>query len=639
MYNYWVGNMYLGSGGDFYATIFYDTNNSGYYCDPASTNRLNFVNANNIYINAGHMLYSDSGGWTGEYNKIQWHSSHTYYQVINNGYHIFRYGSDGLESHQLARDGNHWTRYLGWLSNWANQNVRTDAGPTFQEVYVNGWFRNNTNGHGLYNQNRGMHWYTNNGYWKSAGGGYGYGGIVMYNNYESDLRGYSGYWDGSGFGMLNSSGNWQIRIEYGNAHMELYRITYMNDARAYIYYDRNDTGYYMDPNARSQWLGLEDRGKGNISITGKSNWRRPQDYTGDRNYWTGAMGWGTTDFNWVMDWGGGDIDTWSNPANQPPGTSHWVGVQSYHYVNSYNSGYGWQLVGGPVDRLWFRNSWSGNTGWKAQIDSNNRAEYCLPTYDFTTTSRLYFLYNRGYYATQTDSAMCQPYSTGNNGAFMSFHKSGYYAINLGLDGDNLIRWGGWSSRWQRYYLNDDTLGTPYVLRSNFDNYGGGGVWVSDDGDLCDLNDGYLALRASYGLRIHSGNRGGGPNINLRYDGVIIASNNIIAFGSPSDRRLKDNVKPLENSLEKVMKMRGVEFDWREGTDEYETTNLRHDIGFIAQEVEDIVPDLVRADENGYLALRDRGIPALLLEAIKELKMELDETKKELKELKEKMSFE
>jgi hypothetical protein len=638
MYNYWVGNMYLGSGGDFYATIFYDTNNSGYYCDPASTNRLNFVNANNIYINAGHMLYSDSGGWTGEYNKIQWHSSHMYFQKMQEGYWIFRRPS-GSEPHQFAVDGNHYTAYLGWLSNWANQNVRTDAGPTFQEVYVNGWFRNNTNGHGLYNQNRGMHWYTNNGYWKSAGGGYGYGGIVMYNNYESDLRGYSGYWDGSGFGMLNSSGNWQIRIEYGNAHMELYRITYMNDARAYIYYDRNDTGYYMDPNARSQWLGLEDRGKGNISITGKSNWRRPQDYTGDRNYWTGAMGWGTTDFNWVMDWGGGDIDTWSNPANQPPGTSHWVGVQSYHYVNSYNSGYGWQLVGGPVDRLWFRNSWSGNTGWKAQIDSNNRAEYCLPTYDFTTTSRLYFLYNRGYYGTQTDSAMCQPYSTGNNGAFMSFHKSGYYAINLGLDGDNLIRWGGWSSRWQRYYLNDDTLGTPYVLRSNFDNYGGGGVWVSDDGDLCDLNDGYLALRASYGLRIHTGNRGGGATIALRYDGQIIASNNIIAYGSPSDRRLKDNVIPLENSLEKIMKMRGVEFDWREGTDEYETTGLRHDIGFIAQEVEDIVPDLVREGADGYLAIRDRGIPALLLEAIKELKNELDETKKELKELKEKMSFE
>jgi hypothetical protein len=238
------GTVYVNN--DIRPQIMYDRNDTGYYCDPASTNRLNFVNSNNHYINAGYMLYSDSGGWTGEYNKIQWHSSHTYYQVINNGYHIFRYGGDGLESHQLARDGNHWTRYLGWLSNWANQSVRTDGNPTFNELYVNGWFRNNTNGHGLYNQNRGMHWYTNNGYWKSAGGGYGYGGVVMYNNYESDLRGYSGYWDGSGFGMLNSSGNWQIRIEYGNAHMELYRVTWASDMRAYIFYDRDNTGYYGD---------------------------------------------------------------------------------------------------------------------------------------------------------------------------------------------------------------------------------------------------------------------------------------------------------------------------------------------------------------------------------------------------------
>jgi hypothetical protein len=87
-----------------------------------------------------------------------------------------------------------------------------------------------------------------------------------------------------------------------------------------------------------------------------------------------------------------------------------------------------------------------------------------------------------------------------------------------------------------------------------------------------------------------------------------------------------------------MKMRGVEYDWREGTDEYETTGLRHDIGFIAQEVEDIVPDLVRAGEDGYLAIRDRGIPALLLEAIKELKVELDASKNEIKDLKKKLGL-
>jgi hypothetical protein len=131
-----------------------------------------------------------------------------------------------------------------------NSYSRLDVTDT-NESYTYGWFRNRNSGRGLYNQSTGMHWYTTNGYWRSAGGGYGYGGILMYNNYESDLRGYCGYYDGSGFGMLNSSGNWQIRIEYGNANMELYRVTYMNDARPYIIYDRNDTGYRLDPNSTS----------------------------------------------------------------------------------------------------------------------------------------------------------------------------------------------------------------------------------------------------------------------------------------------------------------------------------------------------------------------------------------------------
>jgi hypothetical protein len=617
----------------------YDENNSGYYSDPASTNRLNFVNSNNHYIQPGYMLYSDPGGWQGEYNKIQWHSSHIYFQRTNTGYWIFRRG-DGGEPHQFDNGGNYYSGYMGWLSNWSNQNVRSDASPTFYDLYVNGWFRNNTNGHGLYNQNRGMHWYTNNGYWKSAGGGYGYGGIQLYNNYESDSRGYAGYWDGSGFGLLNETGNWQVRIERGNAHMELYRITYGNDARFYIYYDR-DTSYYFDGNDTTSFNRITSRSKTSVGMTGKYNTPR-WDYTGDSNHWTGVMGWGTTDFNDMFNWGGGLTDSWSNPGNQPPGTSHWETLQIFHYTWGYGLGYGWQLTGGPVDRLWFRNSWYTPSGWKAQVDSNNRGEYCIPTYDYNHYSRVYFTYNRGYYGTQTDSAMLQAYSTGNNGAFMSFHKGGYYALNLGLDGDNVVRWGGWSSRWQRYYLDADsatTLGVPYMLRANFDNYGGGGVWVSDDGDLCDLNDGYLALRASYGLRIHSGNRGGGPAVALRYDGQIIASNNIIAYGSPSDIRLKSNIKFYENALDKVLQLRGVEFDWKEGTDEYETTGLRHDVGFIAQEVEDIEPNLVRAGADGYLAIRDRGIPALLVNAIKEQQQQIEELKNEIKELKQKLGFE
>ena len=63
------------------------------------------------------------------------------------------------------------------------------------------------------------------------------------------------------------------------------------------------------------------------------------------------------------------------------------------------------------------------------------------------------------------------------------------------------------------------------------------------------------------------------------------------------------------------------------------TNLKEDIGFIAQDVQKIIPELVRENENGMLSMRHQGIAPILLEAIKELKAEVDSLKLEIKELK------
>jgi len=119
-------------------------------------------------------------------------------------------------------------------------------------------------------------------------------------------------------------------------------------------------------NGDTNWQGLTTYGKMRIGQTAKTNWRR-NDYTGNSDYWVGTMGWGTRDFNEVMTWGSGFIDTWSNPANQPSGTSHWVGVQTYHYTNAYNSAYGWQLVGGPIGNLRFRQSWPNAGAWRTVV--------------------------------------------------------------------------------------------------------------------------------------------------------------------------------------------------------------------------------------------------------------------------------
>jgi acyl-[acyl carrier protein]--UDP-N-acetylglucosamine O-acyltransferase len=77
----------------------------------------------------------------------------------------------------------------------------------------------------------------------------------------------------------------------------------------------------------------------------------------------------------------------------------------------------------------------------------------------------------------------------------------------------------------------------------------------------------------------------------------------------SDKNLKNNIKTLENALDKVNKLRGVEFNWKD------TGNK--EIGLIAQEVEQIVPELV-IESDGTKSVRYPNLVALLIEAIKEL---------------------
>ena len=107
-------------------------------------------------------------------------------------------------------------------------------------------------------------------------------------------------------------------------------------------------------------------------------------------------------------------------------------------------------------------------------------------------------------------------------------------------------------------------------------------------------------------------------------GTLEVKGDIVAFGSPSDERLKENIKPIESALDKAMKLQGVTFDWKEK--DGKILDLKEDIGFIAQDVQKIIPELVRENENGILSMRHQGVAPILLEAIKELKQEIEELK-------------
>ena len=104
------------------------------------------------------------------------------------------------------------------------------------------------------------------------------------------------------------------------------------------------------------------------------------------------------------------------------------------------------------------------------------------------------------------------------------------------------------------------------------------------------------------------------------DTSLTVVGDVIAFGSPSDVRLKENIKPIESALDKAMKLQGVTFDWKKSDS---ILDIKEDIGFIAQDVQKVIPELVKENKDGMLSMRHQGIAPILLEAIKELKAEID----------------
>ena len=116
---------------------------------------------------------------------------------------------------------------------------------------------------------------------------------------------------------------------------------------------------------------------------------------------------------------------------------------------------------------------------------------------------------------------------------------------------------------------------------------------------------------------------GGTTVMNTTTGRIDASNDVVAFAT-SDKRLKGNITPIENALNKVSQVQGIEFDWipKEGVH----GNEGHDVGVLAQEIEKVLPEVVTTRDNGYKAVKYEKIIPLLVEAIKELQKDVQELK-------------
>lgn len=128
-------------------------------------------------------------------------------------------------------------------------------------------------------------------------------------------------------------------------------------------------------------------------------------------------------------------------------------------------------------------------------------------------------------------------------------------------------------------------------------------------------------RVEGNLRVSGGIGAGG--VNCQSGAVCVPSGGFFLYSS--DERLKENISQLDNSLDRLLQLRGYSFDWK--------SNGEHSVGLIAQEVEAVYPDLVGGNQD-HKMVSYSNLVAPIIEAIRELKVENDSLRAELAEVRQ-----
>lgn len=201
------------------------------------------------------------------------------------------------------------------------------------------------------------------------------------------------------------------------------------------------------------------------------------------------------------------------------------------------------------------------------------------------------LANGGYQQTMTGTAVgLHSYNRlGTDGRFIGFYKDGALVGSVGTANGNT-------------YVGSNDVGLTFsgggdkILPSDAD-----GTYKADFVNLGDSTNRFKDLHLS-------------GNINA--GGYITAQGDVTAY---SDRTLKENIEAITNPLEKLEAIRGVTYNRID-------MQGREQVGVIAQEVEEVLPQVVHTDENGLKHVAYGNMVALLIEAVKDLHKQVEELK-------------
>jgi hypothetical protein len=503
-----------------------------------------------------------------------------------------------------------------------NQSLGTGNGPTFDQVYVAGWFRNVGN-QGLYNGTHGNHFYaTSSSMWNIAGNSGGEVGLMMRTGgHEGTVRGYLYGDNSSNFGLLNSGGSWRLQIAGGD-----YLNYYGSSIRSYLYYDLNDTSYFLDPNSSSTlrtitnrgWLYInEDYGHSVVGVYAST--RLQGVFAMGDSYKLPASG-----------IGGGSLYgiAWSHPnAGGVAGN-----LNTHGALLLENGGYLCALSGSIRCRDDMRTPIyydANDTGYYVDPNGTSRLANRLYLHNWIEFVNYYGLYspNNGahFYPNDASYGSWRVAGSRNGWSGLEFDASNGQQSMMVSTGGTTIGWHnnsyGWKFQWEggRMYCWDSTYGGgPQRMLLMQDTWQGSKYFGSDG--------------AIYGTILYDANNSGyycDPNGTSRMG--TINADALNSYGTVtayySDDRLKTRFSNIADALDKVCSLNGFFYVGNEVAESL-GYKKKMEVGLSAQEVQRILPEVVvpaPVDEN-YLTIQyDRVVP-LLVEAIKELRLELNQLK-------------
>jgi Chaperone of endosialidase len=152
------------------------------------------------------------------------------------------------------------------------------------------------------------------------------------------------------------------------------------------------------------------------------------------------------------------------------------------------------------------------------------------------------------------------------------------------------------------------------------NAGGARARIQNVNGSLNFQTHYLTQAGGSAMYIQNGTQNVGiditsPQAKLHVSGPLIAAGSVF----PSDARLKTNIEPMSDVLERLHQVRGVSFDWNEKYEVFGTPMGERQIGIIAQELEAVFPEMVMTvGDYDYKAIDYSKLTVLLLEALHEL---------------------